>query len=108
MEQSSPHPVAVGMPRQAGPENDRWPHRWGFRDTSFVIQPDGSVLLTGSRYPLSGTRMYDLLPFVRECVGIPIDGTDTLQEREPKPIGEARRNESFITLIEERSFIFAA
>ena len=35
-------------------QNDRpWGHRWGFSDTRFVLNDDGSVTLTGNRYDLA-------------------------------------------------------
>ncbi len=56
--------------RPVHPEGELWGHRWGFKDTRFVINEDGSVSLTGDRYPLCGYRMYDLLPYVEEVLGL--------------------------------------
>ena len=34
-----------------------WGHRWGYKDTRFVVNPDRSVKVTGNRYAVSG---YDI------------------------------------------------
>ena len=41
---------------------------WGFRDTAFRARPDGVVELTGSRYPLCGEELVDLLPWVQRTI----------------------------------------
>ena len=43
---------------------------WGFRDTAFQVRPDETVVLTGSRYELSGAVLPDLLPWTRETLGV--------------------------------------
>lgn len=74
----------------------RWDHKWGFTDTYFEVNDDDSVTLVGSRYPLSGTRMYSFLPFAREVLGVDIDPFDTRAERDNKIVPAARTNESFL------------
>ncbi len=41
---------------------------WGFRDTAFRARPDGVVELTGSRYPLCGEELAELLPWVQRTI----------------------------------------
>lgn len=45
---------------------NRW--GWGFADTQFEIQPDGSVVLTGDRYKISGVEMPHLLEWMGETL----------------------------------------
>ena len=78
-----------------------WGHRWGFEDTKFVINQDGSVSLTGNRYPLCGYRMYDFLPYVEEVLGMPLDLNDPLVEVQDKPVPSPQRNEAFCRAVEE-------
>ena len=77
-------------------ENDRpWGHRWGFSDTRFALNDDGSVSLTGNRYDLAGYRMYDLLPYVEEVLDIKLDLEDRRVEIQNKPVPPSNRNERF-------------
>ncbi len=79
-----------------------WGHRWGFSDTRFVLNDDGSVTLTGSRYDLAGYRMYDLLPYVEEVLNIELDLNDRRVEIEDKPVPPPNRNEPFCQELESR------
>ncbi len=46
-------------------------YAWGFRDTTFAVDSDGAITVTGNRYPgLSGETLPDLLPWFRKVVGI--------------------------------------
>jgi alkyldihydroxyacetonephosphate synthase len=46
-------------------------HAWGFRDTTFAVDKDGAITVTGNRYPgLSGETLPELLPWFRKVVGI--------------------------------------
>ena len=40
--------------REAGNGDSTWEHRWGFADTRFMLNQDGSVTLTGDRYDMAG------------------------------------------------------
>ena len=50
-----------------------WGHKWGYRDTSLKISEDRSVMMTGSRYALSGYKMPYLIPYIEELLDIKID-----------------------------------
>src|SRR4029077_5869686 len=54
------------------PANDvESPDEWGFTDTSFTVNADGAITVTGNRYPgLSGQVLPNLLPWFRTVVGI--------------------------------------
>ena len=57
-----------------------WGHKWGYRDTSLKINGDRSVMMTGSRYALSGYKMPYLIPYIEELLDIKIEPQDTLAE----------------------------
>ena len=78
-----------------------WGHKWGFKDTRFVVNKDGSVTLTGSRYSLSGYRMYDFLPYVESVLNVKLDHCDRKKEVNPKPIKPPHLNADFCRLIKE-------
>ncbi|MCH8320956.1 MAG: FAD-dependent oxidoreductase, partial [Acidobacteria bacterium] len=80
-----------------------WGHRWGFADTRFVLNDDGSVTLTGGRYDLSGYRMYDFLPYIEKALGVRLDLTDRKEEVRNKPVRAPNRNEAFCQSV-ERAF----
>ena len=66
--------------------NTNWGHKWGFKDSKFILNKDRSVSMTGSRYELSGINMPDFIPYVEEMLDITIDPEDVLIEIENKPI----------------------
>jgi alkyldihydroxyacetonephosphate synthase len=89
------------IPPMPAPDDDHTisPDVWGFRDTGFTILPNGSVMLTGSRYALSGSELPDLLPWVKSQLGIDVSPSDTHEAAYPPTIPPARANESFLRAI---------
>ena len=85
---------------EANQKDHPWGHRWGFSDTRFLLNDDGSVSLTGNRYDLAGYRMYDLLPYVEEVLDIELDLKDRRVEIEDKPVPPPNRNEPFCQELE--------
>ncbi len=65
-----------------------------------MINEDGSVSLTGDRYPLCGYRMYDLLPYVEEVLGLRPDWEDPKKETVDKAPPAPLRNTAFCTALE--------
>ena len=51
---------------------------------TFIVRADGSVLLTGSRYALSGLELPDLLPWIRNVMGgdFPVAGQQRDKHRD--------------------------
>ncbi len=82
-------------------DNTPWKHKWGFADTSFVLHDDGTVELTGNRYPLSGYRMPDFMPYVEEVLGVKLDPGDLRPEVQDKPVDPPRLNEEFYRAVEQ-------
>jgi alkyldihydroxyacetonephosphate synthase len=72
-----------------------WGHRWGYKDTRFVANPDRSVKVTGNRYAVSGYDMPGFIPFVEEMLGVTIDLNDIKPERADKPVAEPHHNAAF-------------
>jgi alkyldihydroxyacetonephosphate synthase len=68
---------------------------WGFEDSAFTVLPNGNVLLTGSRYPLSGVELPDLLPWMRTVLGVDFTLTDTHDSRYPPELPGLRENPAF-------------
>ena len=52
-----------------GVNDDLWGHKWGFKDSSFIINDDNTVTFTGKRYEgISGERLPYLIPFVTKVL----------------------------------------
>ncbi len=79
----------------SGLDETTWGHRWGYADTRFVVNPDRSVKVTGSRYAVSGYDMPGFLPFVEEMLGVQIDLDDVKPERMDKPVPAPALNTAF-------------
>ncbi|RIK33260.1 MAG: oxidase [Chloroflexi bacterium] len=76
-------------------------HKWGFKDTALVLQPDRTVRVTGERYELSGTVMPEFFHFVESMLGVSIDPQDVKAECAEKPIDEPVINEPFYQALQE-------
>jgi len=81
--------------RAADLDETTWGHRWGYRDTRFVVNPDGSVRVTGDRYAVSGYDMPGFIPFLEETLDIKIDLVDVKPERADKPVPSPVVNAAF-------------
>lgn len=79
-----------------GLDETPWGHRWGYRDTHFVINPDRTVRVAGNRYAVSGYDMPGFIPFVEEILDIKLDLNDIKQERTDKPVPEPVINQAFV------------
>lgn len=78
---------------------ETWGHKWGFRDTAFVLHEDRTVSMTGDRYDLCGNRMPDLIPYVEEVLDIEIKPNDVMQEVESKPVKPPNINQDFLNRV---------
>ena len=75
-------------------------HRWGYKDSGFVLNPDRTVTMFGNRYDLCGTPMPDFVPYVEEVLGMKIDPNDILPEVMDKPVSEPNINEVFVQSVQ--------
>ena len=73
-----------------------WGHKWGYKDSKFVLNKDRTVSMEGDRYELSGTRMPDFIPYIEEVIGIEINPGNTLAEVENKPVSSLNINQVFV------------
>ncbi|MEN8131816.1 MAG: FAD-binding oxidoreductase [Pseudomonadota bacterium] len=78
-----------------------WPHNWGYADSRLVVNDDGTVSMTGNRYPLCGYKMPYFLPYVEEYLRLKIDWRNPQQELRDKPITEPRHNNAFCKALEQ-------
>ncbi|NQV29926.1 MAG: FAD-binding oxidoreductase [Candidatus Marinimicrobia bacterium] len=72
-----------------------WGHKWGYKDSEFILNEDRSVSMTGNRYELCGFDMPDFVPYVEEMLDMTIDVDDILPEVKDKPVLEAQINKAF-------------
>lgn len=77
-------------------KHDTWGHKWGYKDSRFVLNDDRTVSMTGSRYELGGPPMPDFIPYVEEVLDIKINPDDMLAEVKEKPVNEPNVNEAFL------------
>jgi alkyldihydroxyacetonephosphate synthase len=86
-------------PPEARPEDAVSADEWGFADTSFTVNDEEAITVTGNRYPgLSGEVLPNLLPWFRTVVGInfPIEGESTGY---PPPVDEPKPAPEFLAAI---------
>ncbi len=76
-------------------------HKWGFKDTKFVLTPERNVTVTGNRYDISGTEMPGLMPFVEEMLDIKLDYDNLRPELQDKPVPSVIENEGFLTAVKK-------
>lgn len=88
--------------KAANLDNTEYEHKWGFKDTRFVANPDFTVTVTGQRYEISGTIMPGLLPFVEEMLDIKLDLNDIKQENLQKPVAPPADNPAFCKALSSR------
>ena len=84
-----------------GINDSNWGHKWGYKDSGFVINEDMSVSFTGDRYPICGKRLPNFIPFVEGILGVQFKIEPKIIEQEEKHVVEQRVNESFMQELKE-------
>ena len=80
-----------------GVNDDLWGHKWGFKDSSFIINDDNTVTFTGKRYEgISGERLPYLIPFVTKVLNTEIKKEPYFKEIEKKYVTERKINQDFV------------
>ena len=80
-----------------GVNDSLWGHKWGFKDSQFVINDDGSVTFTGNRYKgVSGENLPYLVPFVEKILDIEIKTKPYFNEVEKKHVADRSVNRHFM------------
>lgn len=70
---------------------------WGFVDTSFAVDADGAITVTGNRYPgLSGQTLPALLPWFRSVVGIDFSVQDAAASNYPPSVPDSKPAPEFL------------
>ena len=84
------------------PDDALSPDEWGFADTSFTVNADGAITITGTRYPgLSGQVLPNLLPWFRTVVGVDFPIEDEETGSYPPPVAESKPAPAFLEKIEK-------
>ena len=79
-----------------GVNDDLWGHKWGFKDSSFIINDDNTVTFTGKRYEgISGERLPYLIPFVTKVLNTDIK-KEPYFKRDKKYVTERKINQDFV------------
>jgi alkyldihydroxyacetonephosphate synthase len=76
-------------------------HKWGYKDTALVLQPDRTVHVTGQRYELSGAVMPEFFDFIETMLGVTIDASDVKAECIEKPVPPPNLNEPFYQAVQQ-------
>ncbi|WP_437877306.1 FAD-binding oxidoreductase [Sorangium sp. So ce513] len=92
-----------GTPAPAAPPDDEEEalDGWGFKDTRFVVKPDGHVTLTGRRYNLSGLDLPKLLPWLSGVLRAPLAYDNRNVPHYPPAIPPARRDEALLKALRD-------
>ena len=84
-----------------GINDELWGHKWGYKDSSFIINDDNSVTFTGNRYEgISGERLPYLIPFVTKVLDTEIKKEPYFKEVKKKFVSKQKINQGFIEDIE--------
>jgi len=79
-----------------GFNEDYWGHKWGFKDSSFIVDSDKNVIFTGDRYDICGKKLPKLIPFIEEITEMDFQVIPELKEVEKKPIEPPKINKDFL------------
>ena len=80
-----------------GVNDSLWGHKWGFKDSQFIINDDGSVTFTGDRYKgVSGENLPYLVPFVEGILDIEIKTKPYFHEIKKKQVSDKNINQAFM------------
>ena len=79
-----------------GINESTWGHKWGYKDSGFVVNKDRSVTLTGKRYPICGKTLPNFIPFVEEILGIEFEPSPKIKEIEKKHVSNRNINKLFM------------
>lgn len=80
-----------------GVNNTNWGHKWGFKDSGFIVNEDRSVTFAGNRYPICGKKLSKFIPFVEEVLGVEFKIKPKVEELDKKHVDRAFVNHDFIS-----------
>ena len=79
-----------------GINETNWGHKWGFKDSGFIINSDKSVVFSGNRYDLCGKRLPSLIPFIEEMLEIEFKTQPIITEIKKKEVDAQTVNQAFM------------
>ena len=79
-----------------GINESTWGHKWGYKDSGFVVNKDRSVTFTGKRYPICGKTLPSFIPFVEEILGVEFEPSPKIKEIEKKYVSNRNINKLFM------------
>ena len=85
-----------------GVNNTNWGHKWGFKDSGFIVNEDRSVTFAGNRYPVCGKKLSKFIPFVEEVLGVEFKIKPKVEELDKKHVEKAFVNHDFISELRSR------
>ena len=85
-----------------GVNNTNWGHKWGFKDSGFIVNEDRSVTFAGNRYPICGKKRSKFIPFVEEVLGVEFKIKPKVEELDKKHVDKAFVNHDFISELRSR------
>ena len=85
-----------------GVNNTNWGHKWGFKDSGFIVNEDRSVTFAGNRYPICGKKLSRFIPFVEEVLGVEFKIKPKVKELDKKHVEKAFVNHDFISEVRSR------
>ena len=85
-----------------GVNNTNWGHKWGFKDSGFIVNEDRSVTFAGNRYPICGKKLSKFIPFVEEVLGVEFKIKPKVEELDKKHVDKAFVNHDFINELRSR------
>lgn len=107
-ERRTPSRVATGDTRftppvtpSAGPADAEATDGWGFADTRFQVRPNGSTVLTGDRYNISGVELPELMPWFASKLQAPLSYDNRNEPRFPPEIPAAKSAPELIATLRE-------
>lgn len=95
--------LALGKEQIRGGESirnkEQWAkvNGWGYKDTEFVIDDDGSVHITGNRYQFSGQKMPKFKEWAETVIGL--DTSSPIEPQRDIPVDAPVENLKFIESI---------
>ncbi len=75
---------------------------WGFADTRFEVQPDESVVLTGSRYNISNVKLPSLIPWISGKLGAPLGYANRNANQYPPAVPAPKEHPALMTALQAR------
>lgn len=75
---------------------------WGFADTRFEVQPDESVVLTGTRYNISNVRLPSLIPWISGKLGAPLGYANRHANAYPPAVPAPKEHPALMAALRER------